>query len=152
MTVPILLPVILGRIVLSSLPCVDAFEDTAFFHRVIGLGMELAWSFQRLVVVFLVVSSSIRALDCVHLVVVVTRSLASEIIAVVAPPVPSFSLVAVVATAGVPVVEAPTTIVSSRRLVGTSRIFSDELFCVIGVSVVFCRGEELGHRGRPFAQ
>jgi hypothetical protein len=151
-TLSVLFPVFLGGIPLSSPLCVDAFEDTAFFHRVIGLGMELAWSFQRLVVVFLVVSSSIRALDCVHLVVVVTRSLASEIIAVVAPPVPTFSLVAVVATAGVPVVEAPTTIVSSGRLVGTSRIFSDEFFGVIGVSIVFGRGEELGDRGRSFAQ
>ena len=42
-TVLVLLPVILGRIVLSSLPRVDAFEDTTFFHRVIGLGVELTW-------------------------------------------------------------------------------------------------------------
>jgi len=152
MTMSVLLPVFLGGIPLSSPLCVDAFEDTTFFHRVIGLGMELARSFQRLVVVFLVVLPPIGALDCVHFVVVVTRSLAPEVIATVTPPVPTFSMVVVVSAMRVPVVEASTTVVSSRRLVGTSRILSDEIFCVISVSVVFCRGEELGHRGRPFAQ
>ena len=152
MTMSVLFPIFLGGIPLSSPLCVDAFEDTAFFHRVIGLGMELAWSFQRLVVVFLVVSPSIGALDCVHLVVVVTRSLASEIIAVVTSPIPTFSVVAVVATARVPVVEASATVISSGRLVDASHTFSDEFFCVIDISVVFCCGEELGKRGRPFAQ
>jgi len=151
-TMSVLLPVFLDGIPLSSLLCVDAYEDTTFFHCVIGHGMELAWTFQRLVVVFLVVSPSIGALNCVHLVVVVTRSLATEIIAVVASPVPTCSVVAVVATAGVPVVEASAAVVSSGRLVGTSRIFSDEFFGVIGISVVFGRGEEFGDRGRSFAQ
>jgi len=150
-TMSVLFPVFLGGIPLSSPLCVDAFEDTTFFHRVIGLGMELAWSFQRLAVVFLVVSPPIGALDCVHLVVKVTRSLAPEIVAVVTSPVPSFSVVAVVTAARVPVVEASTTVVSSGRLVGASRIFSGEFFCVIGISVVFCCGEELDNRGRPFA-
>ena len=147
-----LFPVFLGGILLSGPLCVDAFEDAVFFHRVIGLGMELARSFQRLVVVFLVISPSIGALDCVHLVVVVTRSLASEIVTVVATPVPPFSVVAVVAVARIPVVEASTTIVSSGRLVGSSHIFSDEFFSIVGIGVVFGRGEELGDRGRPFAQ
>jgi len=152
MIMSVLFPAFLGGIPLSSPLCVDAFEDTAFFHREIELGMELAWPFQRLVVVFLVVSSPIGAPDCVHLVVVVTGSLAPEIIVVVTSPIPTFSVVAVVTTARVSIVEVSTTVIWSRRLVGTFRIFSDELFCVIGVSVVFCRGEELGHRGRPFAQ
>jgi len=39
-TTPVLLPVFLGRFILSGPLCVDAFEDMAFFHRVIGLGME----------------------------------------------------------------------------------------------------------------
>jgi len=84
-------------------------------------------------------------------VVVVTRSLASEIVAVVASPIPTFSVVAVVTAAGVPVVEASTTVVSSGRLIGASRIFSDEFFRVIGINVVFGRGEEFGNRGRSFA-
>jgi len=151
-TTPVLLPIFLGGVVLSGPLCVDAFEDTTFFHRVIGLGMELARSFQRLVVIFLVVSSPIGALDRIHLVVMVKRALAREVIAIVTPSVPTFSMVAVVSAVMVPVVKASTTVVSSRRLVGTSRILSDELFCIISVSVVFSRGEELGHRGRPFAQ
>jgi len=118
----------------------------------IGLGLELARSFQRLVVIFLVVLPPIRALDRVHLVVMVARVLAPEVIAVVTPPVPTFSMVTVVSATMVPVVKASATVVSSRRLVGASRVLSDELFCIVGVSVVFCRGEELGHCGRPFAQ
>ena len=151
-TMSILFPVFLGGIPLSGPLCVDAFEDTAVFHRVIGFGMELARSFQRLVVVFLVISPSIGALDCVHLVVVVARSLASEIVAAVASPVATFSVVAVVTVARVPVIEASTTVVSSRGLVGASCIFSDKFFCVVGISVVFSRGEELGDRCRSFAQ
>ena len=147
-TTSVLLPVFLGGIVLSSLLCVDAFEDTAFFHRVIGLGMELAWSLQRLVVVFLVVSPPIGALDCIHLVVVVTRSLAPEVVTIFTSSDPTFSVVAVVNATRVPVVEASTAVVSWGRLVGTSRIFSNEFFCVVGIGVVFCCGEELGMVGR----
>jgi hypothetical protein len=151
-TVSLRLLVFLDGIPLSSPLCVDTFEDTAFFHRMIGLGMELARSFQRLVVVFLVVSPSVGTLDCVYLVIVVARSLASEIVAIVTTPVPPFSVVAVVATVGILVVKMPAAVVSSGRLLGSSYIFSDELFCVVGVGVVFGRGEELGNRGRPFAQ
>jgi len=151
-TTPVLLPVFLGRIVLSSPLRVDAFKDTTFFHRVIRLGVELARSLQHFVVIFLVVSPPIGALDRIHLVVVVARALAPEVIAVVTLPIPTFSMVTVVRVTMVPVVKTTTTVIPSRGLVGTSRIFSDELFRVIGVSVVFCRGEELGHRGRPFAQ
>ena len=152
LTVSILFPVFLGGIPLSGPLCVDAFEDTTFFHRVVGLGMELARSSQHLVIVFLVISTSVGTLDCVHLVVVVTRSLASKIVTVVTTPVPPLSVVAVVTAARIPIVEAPTIVVSSGRLVGSSHIFSDELFCVISIGVVFGRGEELGDRGRPFAQ
>jgi len=151
-TMSVLFPVFLDGIPLSDPLCVDAFMDMAFFHRVIGLGMELAWSFLSLVVVFLVVSAPIGALDCVHLVVVVTRSLAPEIITIVTSPVPTFSVVAVVTVTRVPIVEASTTVVSSGRLVGASRIFSNEFFCVVGIGIVSCCGEELGNRGRPFAQ
>ena len=112
LTASVLFPIFLGGIPLSGTLGVDAFEDTTFFHRVVGLGMELAWSFQCLVIVFLVVVPSIGTLDCVHLVIVVARSLASEIIAIVTTPVPPFSVVAVVAAAGVSVVETPAAIVS----------------------------------------
>jgi hypothetical protein len=152
LTASVLFPVFLGGIPLSGPLCVDAFEDTTFFHRMIGLGMELARSFQRLVVVFLVVSPSVGTLDCVYLVIVVARSLASEIVAIVTTPIPPFLVVAVVVVAGIPVVKTPVAVVSSGRLLGSSYILSDELFCFIGVGVVFGRGEELGNRGRPFAQ
>ena len=151
LTVPILLHVFLDGIPLSGPLCVDAFEDTAFFNRVVGFGMELARSFQPLVIVFLVVSPSIRTLDCVHLVVVVTRPLASEIVTVVATPIPPFSVVAVVAAARISVVEASMTVVLSGRLVGSSHVFSDEFFCVVGVAIILGCGEELGDYGRPFA-
>jgi len=152
LTASVLFPVFLGGVSLSGPLCVDAFENTAFFHRVVGFGMELTQSFQRLVVVFLVVSPSIWTLDCVHLVIVVARSLASEIVMIVTTPVPPFSVVVVVAAVGVLVVEMPTAVVLSGRLLGSSYIFSDELFCVIGIGVVFGCGEELSDRGRPFAQ
>ena len=106
---------------------------------------------QRLVIVFLVVSPSIGMLDCVHLVIIVARSLPSEIVTIVTMPVPPFSEVAVVAVAGILVVETPAAVVSSGRLLGSSYIFADELLCVVSIGIVFGRGEELGDRGRPFA-
>ena len=95
-------------------------------------------------------SLAAHSLDCVYLVVVVTRSLASEIVSVVASPIPTFSVVAVVTATGVPIVEASTTVVSSWKLVGASRISSNELFCVIGISIIFGRGEEFSNRGWSF--
>jgi len=151
LTAFVLFPVFLGGIPLSGPLYVDAFEDTTFFHRVVGLGMELARSFQHLVVVFLVVSPSIGTLDCVHLVIVVARLLASEIVTIVTTHVPPFSVAAVVAATGISVVEMPTAVVSSGRLLGSTYIFSVELFCVVGVGIVFGHGKELGDRGRPFA-
>ena len=134
---PVLLRVFLGGIILSGPPRVDAFEDTTFFHRVVRLGVELARSLQCLVVIFLVVPLSVGAFCCIHLVVVVARALAPEIITIVTPPIPTLSMVAVVGATVVPVIKTTTTIVPSRRLVGTSRILSDEFFCVAGVGVVF---------------
>jgi len=142
----------LGGIPLGGPLCVDAFEDTTFFHRMVGLGTELAWSFQRLVVVFLVVPPFIGTLDCVYLVIIVARSLASEIVTIITVPVPPFSVVAVVASAGISDVEMPTGVVSSGRLLGSSYVFSDELFFVVGIGVVLGCGEKFGDRGRPFAQ
>jgi len=143
LTVSILFPIFLAGVSLSGPLCVDAFEDTTFFHRVVRLGMELAWSFQRLVIVFLVVPPSVGTLDCVHLMVVFTRSLASETVTIVTAPTPTFSVVVVVAAARIPVVEASTTIVLSGRLVGSSHILPNEFFSVIGTGVIFGRGEEL---------
>ena len=91
LTASVLFPIFRGGISLSGPLCVDAFEDMVFFHHVVGLGMELAPSFQRLVVVFLEVPPSIGTLDCVYLVIAVARSLASEIVTIVAAPVPPFS-------------------------------------------------------------
>jgi len=151
LTASVLIPIFLGGIPLSGPLCIDACEDTIFFHHVVGHGMELAWSFQHLVIVFMVVSPSIETLDCVHLVIVVARSLASEIVTIVTTPVPPFSVVVVVAAAGILVVEIPTAVVSSGRLLDSSYIFADELFCIVGIGVVFGRGEELSDRGQPFA-
>jgi len=85
-------------------------------------------------------------------VVVVVRALASEVITIVTRPIPTFSVVTVAGATMAPVVEATTTVISSRELVGSSRIIPDELLCIIGVGVIFSRGEEFGHRRRPFAQ
>ena len=79
-----------GSVSLSGPLCIDSFKDTTFIHHVVRLGMKLAWSFRGLVVVFLIVLLPVGALDCVHLVIVVTRSLASEIITVVMAPIPPF--------------------------------------------------------------
>jgi len=114
--------------------------------------MQLAWSLQRLVVVFLVISPPIGTLDRIHLVLVVTRALASEVIAVVAPPVPAFSVVPIVGVTMVPVIETTSTVISSRGLVGTSRVVPDEFFCVVGVGVVFSHGKKLSHRCWSFVQ
>ena len=147
MIAPVLFLIFLGGVVLSSPSCVDVFQDATFLHRVVGFWMQLAWSLQRLVVVFLVVSPRIGTLDRIHLMVVVARALASEVVTIVAPPVPAFSVVGAMM---VPVVKMTSTIISSRRLVGTSRIVSYEFICVVSVGVIFSHGEELGHRCWPF--
>ena len=72
---------------------VDALEDTTFFHHVVRFGMKLAWPFQGFVVIFLIISSTGGTFDCVHLVVFVVRLFAREVIAVVAAPIPPFSVV-----------------------------------------------------------
>jgi len=122
---PVVFPDSFGDVSLSSPLRVDVLDDTTFFHRVVILEMKLAWPLQGLVVIFLIVSSSIGTLDCVHLVIVVARSLASEVIAVVAAPIPPFSVVAVIATPRVSVVETPTAVFPSGRLLGSSDVHSD---------------------------
>ena len=151
MTTSVMFPSFLGGISLSGPLCVDAFEDTAFFHSMVGLGMELAQSFQCLVVVFLVVPPSNGTLDCVYLVIAVMRLLAFEVVTIVTAPIPPFSVVAVVDTARILDVEASTAIVSSGRLLGSSYVFSDELLCVVSIGIILGRGENFGDRGRPLA-
>jgi len=148
---PVMFPSSFGDVSLSGPLHVNALEDTTFFHRVVRLGIKLARSFQGLVVIFLIVSSSIGMLHCVHLVIIVMRSLASEVIAVVAVPIPPFSKVTVITTPRVSVVETSTVVVPSGRVLGSSDVLSDELFCIVGVGEIFGRGEEFGDHGRPLA-
>ena len=112
LTASVMFPSFLGAIPLGSPLCVDAFEDTTFFHHMVGLGMELARSFQRFVVVFLVVLPSVGTLDCVYLMIAVTRLLASEVVTIVTTPIPPFSLVTVVAAVWIPNVQVSTAVVS----------------------------------------
>jgi len=124
LVVPVVFPGGLGGASLSGSLRVDALEDTTFFHRMVRLGMKLARPFQDFVVIFLVVSSSIGMLDCVHLMINVARSLASEIIMVVVVPIPPFSVFVVVATSRVSVVK---TSMLGRLfiLLGSSHVFVD---------------------------
>ena len=148
----VMFPNSFGDISLSSPLSIDALEDMTFFHRVVRLRMKLARSFQGLLVVFLIVSSPVGVLDCVHLLIVVMRSFTSEVIAVVMAPIPPFLVVTVVTAPRVSVVQTSTAIVPSGRLLGSSDVFSDELFCIVGIGVIFGRGEEFSDRGRPLAQ
>jgi len=99
----------------------------------------------------LIVPPSIGAPDGVYLVIAVARSLASEIIMVVTAPIPPFSVVTVIATVGIPDVEASTAVVSLGRLISSSYIFSDELFYIVGVGIILGCGEKFSDRGRPLA-
>jgi len=85
-------------------------------------------------------------------VIVVARSLASEVIAVVTAPIPPFSVVVVVAAPRVSVVETPTVVIPSGRLLGPSDVFSNEFLYVVGIGVIFGHGEEFNDCGRHFAQ
>jgi len=78
---PVVFPRSFSGVALNGLLRVDALEDTAFLYRVVGVGMKLAWPFQGFVVIFLIISSTSETLDCVHLVIVVTRSFVPEIVA-----------------------------------------------------------------------
>jgi hypothetical protein len=62
---------------------------------------------------------------------------------------PSLSVVAVVATTGVPVVVASTAVIPSGEVFGSSNIFPDELFYIVGVGVILGRGEKFGDGGWP---
>ena len=51
-------------------------------------------------------------LDCIHFVVVVAGALSSEVVAIVAPPIPTLSMITVVGAAVIPVVETAATVIS----------------------------------------
>ena len=123
--VPVSFSIFLGGVILGGPPRIVVFEDATLFHGMIGLWVQLTRSLQRFVVVFLVVPPPVGTLDRIHFVVVVTGALSSEIVAIVAPPIPAFSLIAVVGAVVVPVVETTAIVISPRRLVGTSRIVPD---------------------------
>ena len=90
--------------------------------------------------------------------VVVARLFTPEIVMVVKAPIPPFSVVAIIVAPRVAVVETSAVVsgvVSSRRLLvllSSSDVFSDKFFCVVGVSIIFSRGEEFGDRARPLVQ
>jgi hypothetical protein len=75
---------------------VDALEDAAVLHGVIGLGVELARPFQSLVVVLLVIAATTKLLDRVDFFIIFAGALASGIV-VVTPPITVVSAVAIVA-------------------------------------------------------
>ena len=128
-------------VTLSGLLCVDAFEDTTFFHCVVGLGIKLARPIQGFIVVFLIITSTGKPLDCVDFVVIVTRSFCPKIIIVVTTPIPPFSVATIIVAPKVAVVETSVVVsgvVSLRRLLvllGPSDVFSNELFCVVQTNV-----------------
>jgi len=109
-----------GGVTLDGLLHVNTFEDTTFFHCVVRLGMELAWSFQGLAIVLLIVTTTSESFDCVDLMIVVTGSFTPEFITVVSVPVPSFSEVPIIVAARSVTVKLPAVVlivVLSGRLV-----------------------------------
>jgi hypothetical protein len=74
-------------IVVSKLLGVDVPEETTVLHGVIGLGMDLAGTLQGLIVVLLIVPATTWLLNRVNFVIVLTRTLASEGVAAVMPPI-----------------------------------------------------------------
>jgi hypothetical protein len=96
-------------IVVSKLFGVDVPEETTILHGVIGLGMDLAGTLQGLIIVLLIVPATTWLLNRVNFVIVLTRTLASEGIAVVMPPITVVWEVAVVVA---PIMIVPTTVVA----------------------------------------
>jgi hypothetical protein len=155
---PVVLSCCFSGVTLNGLLCVNAFEDTAFLHCVVGIRVKLARPLQGFIVVFLIIASTGEPLDCVDFMVVVTRSFTPEIVTVVVAPIPPFSVVMIIVAPKVAVVKTFAVVlgvISSRRLLvllGSFDIFSDELFYVIDVGIIFGRADELSDRARPLAQ
>jgi hypothetical protein len=74
-------------IIVSKLFGVDVPKETTVLHGVIGLGMDLAWTLQGHIVVLLIVLATTWFLNRVNFVIVLTRTLASEGVATVMPPI-----------------------------------------------------------------
>jgi hypothetical protein len=75
---------------------VDVLEEAAILNGVIGFGMKLAGTLQGLVVVILVIAVTTWLLNRVDFTIVLTGTLASIVIATVAPPITVVSVVVVV--------------------------------------------------------
>jgi hypothetical protein len=84
------------NIVISKLLGVDVPKETTVLHGVIGLGMDLAGTFQGLIIILLIVLGTTWLLNRVNFVIVLTRTLASEGVAAVMPPITVVWEVAVV--------------------------------------------------------
>jgi hypothetical protein len=83
-------------IVVSKLFGIDVPKEMTVLHGVIGLGMDLAGTLQGLIVVLLIVSTATWLLNHVNFMIVLTRTLASEGVAAVMPPITVVWKVAVV--------------------------------------------------------
>jgi len=89
---------------------------------------------------------------------VVARLFTPKIVTVITAPIPTFLVVAIIVALKVAVVETSAIVsgvISSRRLLvllGSFDIFSDELFYVVGIGIIFGRGKQLSNRARPLAQ
>jgi hypothetical protein len=82
----------------SELLGVDVLEKAAILHGVIGFGMKLAGTLQGLVVVILVIVATTCLLNHIDFRIILAGTLASEVVAMVTPPITVVSVVAVVVT------------------------------------------------------
>jgi hypothetical protein len=96
-------------IVVSKLFVVDVPEEPTVLHGVIGLRMDLAGTLQGLIVVLLIVPATTWLLNHVNFMIVLTRTLASEGVAAVMPPITVVWEVVVVVA---PITIVPTTVVA----------------------------------------
>jgi hypothetical protein len=74
-------------IVVSKLLGVDVPKETTVLHGVIGLGMDLAGTLQGLIVVLLIVLATTWLLNRINFMIILMRTLASEGVAAVMPPI-----------------------------------------------------------------
>jgi hypothetical protein len=96
-------------IVVSKLLGVDVPKEAIVLHGVIGLGMDLAGTLQGLIVVLLIVLVTTWLLNHVDFMIVLTRTLASEGVAMVMPPITIVWEVAVVIA---PITIVPTMVIA----------------------------------------
>jgi hypothetical protein len=147
-----------GGVTLDGLLHVNTFEDTTFFHCVVGLRMELAWSFQGFVVVLLIVATTSESFDRVDLMIVVTGSFTPEFITVVTTPISSFLEVPIIIVARSATVKPPAVVaivVSPGRVVillTSSDVFSDQFLHVVSVDVIFGSSKELDNHAWPLTK